>query len=53
MKKGKRGGFLRLLCFLVEIARDARQSLSEFREGKLKIQTATEAIADLRKFVED
>ena len=36
-----------------EIARHARLSLSEFREGKLKIQTATEAIAELREFVRD
>ena len=36
-----------------EIARDAQLSLTEFREGRLKIQTATEAIADLREFIED
>ena len=36
-----------------EIARDAQLSLAEFREGKLKVQTVTEAIVELRKFVED
>lgn len=30
-----------------EIACDAQLSLAEFREGKLKIQTAEEAIAEL------
>jgi transcriptional regulator with AAA-type ATPase domain len=34
-----------------EIACDAQLSLAEFRAGKLKIQTAEEAIADLREFV--
>ena len=34
-----------------EIARDAQLSLAEFREGKLKVQTAEEAIADLREFI--
>ena len=33
-----------------EIAQDARLSLAEFKEGKLKIQTATEAISELRQF---
>ena len=36
-----------------EIASDAQLSLAEFREGKLKVKTATEAIADLREFIED
>ncbi len=36
-----------------EIARDAQLSLAEFREGKLKIQTAEEAIADLREFIQN
>ena len=35
-----------------EIARDAELSLAEFREGKLKVQTATEAINELREFNE-
>ena len=36
-----------------EIARDAQSSLAEYREGKLKVQTASEAIADLRAFIQD
>ena len=36
-----------------EIAQDAKESLTEFRSGKLKAQTATEAIADLRFFLEN
>lgn len=36
-----------------EIAHDAQLSLAEFREGELKAQTVTEAIADLREFMED
>jgi transcriptional regulator with AAA-type ATPase domain len=36
-----------------EIAQDANESLAEFRAGKLKAQTATEAIADLRAFLAD
>lgn len=34
-----------------EIAKDAIESLAEFRSGKLKSQTAAEAIADLRSFL--
>jgi transcriptional regulator with AAA-type ATPase domain len=36
-----------------KIAQDARESLAEFRSGKLKAQTAKEAIADLRAFLAD
>ncbi|NJK57651.1 MAG: hypothetical protein HC939_17445 [Pleurocapsa sp. SU_5_0] len=36
-----------------QIAHDAQLSLAEFREGKLKIQTAEEAIADLRGFIQN
>lgn len=36
-----------------EIACDAKLSLAEFREGKLKIQTAEKAIADLREFIQN
>ena len=36
-----------------EIAIDAIESLSEYRSGKLKLQTATEAIADLRSFLQN
>jgi transcriptional regulator with AAA-type ATPase domain len=36
-----------------EIARDAIESLAEFRAGQLKPQTATEAIAELRSFLEN
>ena len=36
-----------------EIAQDAKESLAEFRSGKLKSQTASEAIADLRSFLEN
>ena len=32
-----------------EIAKDAEVSLAEFQAGKLKIQTATEAIQELRE----
>lgn len=35
-----------------EIAHDAELSLAEFREGKLKVQTAAEAINELREFRE-
>lgn len=35
-----------------EIAQDAASSLAEFRAGKLKTQTADEAIAELREFVQ-
>jgi hypothetical protein len=34
-----------------EIAQDAIESLDEFRSGKLKSQTAVEAITDLRSFL--
>ncbi len=34
-----------------EIARDAASSLAEFKEGKLKTQTASEAISELRDFL--
>ena len=33
-----------------EIAQDAKLSLAEFREGKLRIQTTTEAINELKSF---
>jgi hypothetical protein len=36
-----------------EIAQDAIESLAEFRSGKLTPQTATEAIAELRSFLEN
>jgi transcriptional regulator with AAA-type ATPase domain len=36
-----------------EIAQDTIESLAEFRSGKLKSQTATEAIADLRAFLQN
>lgn len=36
-----------------EIARDAKLSLAEFREGKLKVQSAAEAISELREFLQD
>jgi hypothetical protein len=36
-----------------EIAQDANESLAEFRAGKLKAQTANEAIADLKTFLAD
>ena len=36
-----------------EIAQDAKESISEFRSGKFKAQTATEAITDLRAFLAD
>jgi hypothetical protein len=35
-----------------EIARDAKISLAEFRSGKLKPQSAEEAIAELKTFLE-
>ena len=35
-----------------EIAQDAALSLAEFREEKLKVQTADEAIAELREFLQ-
>ncbi len=34
-----------------EIAKDAAFSLAEFRSGKLKIKSATEAISELREFL--
>ena len=34
-----------------EIAQDATLSLAEFREGKLKIQSAAEAISELQEFI--
>lgn len=36
-----------------EIAADARRSIAAFREGKLKAQSADEAIADLHQALED
>lgn len=36
-----------------EIAQDAATSLAEFRSGKLKAQSATEAISELREFLEN
>jgi Rad3-related DNA helicase len=33
-----------------KIAQDAKLSLAEFREGKLRIQTTTEAISELKSF---
>jgi transcriptional regulator with AAA-type ATPase domain len=36
-----------------EIARDVKLSLAEFREGKLKIQSAAEAISELQEFIQD
>ncbi len=35
-----------------EIAQDAAASLAEFRAGKLKAQTANDAIAELREFLQ-
>ena len=35
-----------------EIAQDAALSLAEFREGKLKVQTADEAITELRELLQ-
>ncbi|MEN9521273.1 MAG: hypothetical protein RLZZ381_3861, partial [Cyanobacteriota bacterium] len=35
-----------------EIATDAAATLAEFRAGKLKTQTANEAIASLREFLQ-
>ncbi len=35
-----------------EIARDAQESLKQFREGNLRPQTATEVIEELRRFLE-
>ncbi len=35
------------------IASDARRSIAAFREGKLKAQSAEEAIADLHQALED
>ena len=34
-----------------KIAQDAISSLTEFRTGKLKAQSATEAISELREFI--
>ncbi len=36
-----------------EIAQDKIESLAEFRSGKLKAQTAPEAIVELRAFLQD
>jgi hypothetical protein len=36
-----------------EIPQDTIESLAEFRSGKLKAQTAPEAIAELRAFLQD
>jgi hypothetical protein len=36
-----------------EIARDAIESLAEFKSGNIKPQNATEAIADLRAFLQN
>lgn len=36
-----------------EIAQDAATSLAEFRSGKLKAQSATEAISELRECLEN
>lgn len=36
-----------------EIAKDAASSLAEFRTGKLKVQSAAEAISELRECFED
>lgn len=35
-----------------EIAKDAKLSIAEFKAGKLKVQTATEAIAKLRDYIQ-
>ena len=35
-----------------KIAQDAISSLNEFRSGKLKVQSATEAISELREFIQ-
>lgn len=35
-----------------ETDRDAKFSLTEFREGKLKAQSAAEAIFELREFIQ-
>lgn len=35
-----------------KIAQDAKFSLTEFREGKLKAQSAAEAISELREFIQ-
>lgn len=34
-----------------KIAQDAISSLNEFRSGKIKAQSATEAISELREFI--
>ncbi len=34
-----------------EIARDAAVSIAEFQAGKLKVQTATEAIQELQEYL--
>ncbi|MGB5635816.1 MAG: hypothetical protein WBM44_30240 [Waterburya sp.] len=36
-----------------EIAQDAASSLAEFRAGKLKAQSASEAISELRELLEN
>ncbi len=36
-----------------EIARDAAVSIAEFQAGKLKVQTAAEAIQELREYLDN
>ncbi|MCI5124060.1 MAG: hypothetical protein D3925_06185 [Candidatus Electrothrix sp. AR5] len=36
-----------------EIARDAQESLAIFRQGKLKLQSAENAIKELREYVDE
>ncbi|BAZ15162.1 hypothetical protein NIES4071_70340 [Calothrix sp. NIES-4071] len=36
-----------------EIARDAATSIAEFQAGKLKVQTAAEAIQELREYLKN
>ena len=36
-----------------EIAQDAVSSLAEFSSGKLKAQSATDAISELREFIQE
>jgi len=36
-----------------EIARDAADSIAEFQSGKLKVQTAAEAIQELREYLDN
>jgi hypothetical protein len=35
-----------------KIAQDAKLSLAEFREGKLKVQSAADAIRELQEFIQ-